>query len=143
MVQARPKSYKKRRLILVDVRTNESWKWKYLIDLDGMGQSGRYYALLKGKSLVFKCTMVQEWHDEWLWPWVHYVPLGLNGSDWFETVRFFAHEETGQYLGERIATESRHWAKSALRPEDMEVWMFRLLLEYVFDISLLMVGMLE
>jgi len=74
---------------------------------------------------------------------VHYVPLGLNESDWFETVRFFAREETGQYLGERMAAESRQWAKSALRREDMEVWTFRLLLEYVFSISPLITGMLE
>jgi len=119
------------------------WKWKYLLDIDGNGLSGRYSALLKSKSLVFKCAMFREWHDEWLWPWVHYVPLGLNGSDWFETVRFFAQEETGQYLGERMAHESRQWANSVLRKEDVEAWMFRLLLEYVFTISPLTVDMVE
>lgn len=65
------------------------WKWKYLLDIDGHGMSGRFYPLMKSKSLVFKCAMFREWHDEWLWPWVHYVPLGLNGTDWFESVRFF------------------------------------------------------
>jgi Glycosyl transferase family 90 len=107
------------------------WQWKFLLDIDGLGQSGRYYALLRSKSLVFKCSMIREWHDEWLRPWVHYVPLGLNGSDWFEAVRYFALDETGQALGESMANESRVWAHRVLRKVDMEVWMFRLLLEYV------------
>ena len=77
------------------------WKWKYLLDIDGLGLSGRFYSLMKSKSLVFKCAMFREWHNEWLWPWVHYVPLGLNGSDWFETVRFFAQEETRSIFWEK------------------------------------------
>ena len=105
-------------------------KWKYLLDVDGHGLSGRFYALLKSNSLVFKCTMFREWHDEWLRPWVHYIPLGLYGSDWFEAVRFFAVEDKGQLEAQRIATESRVWSKKVLRKEDMEAWMFRLLLEY-------------
>ena len=119
------------------------WKWKFLLDVDGMGLSDRFYLMMKSKSLVFKCAMFREWHNEWLWPWVHYVPLGLNGSDWFETVRFFAHEEIGHFLGERMANESYIWSNRVLRNEDLEVWMFRLLLEYVFIISSLMIDMLE
>jgi len=108
------------------------WKSKYLLDIDGHAHSQRFYALLKSKSLVFKCTMFREWHDEWVWPWVHYIPLGLNGLDWFETVRFFAQEETGRLEAKRIADESRQWSNKVLRKADMEAWMFRLLLEYVF-----------
>jgi hypothetical protein len=32
--------------------------------------------------------------------------------------------------GERIALRSREWAGKVLRNEDLEVWFFRLLLEY-------------
>ena len=119
------------------------WKWKYVLDLDSMGYSGDYYPLLKSKSLVFKCTMFREWHDEWLTPWVHYIPLGLDGSDWFESVRFFAEEEIGHSLGKKIAYESRQWANRVLTREGMEAWVFRLLLEYVASLSSLMVDMLE
>lgn len=108
------------------------WKWKFLLDVDGHGLSGRFYAMMKSNSLVFKCTMFREWHDEWLWPWVHYIPLGLEGSDWFETVRYFALEETGQLNAKRIATDSRDWSRKVLRKDDMVVWMYRLLLEYVY-----------
>jgi Glycosyl transferase family 90 len=108
------------------------WKWKFLLDMDGHGLSGRFYALMKSKSLVFKCTMFREWHDEWLRPWVHYIPLGLNGTDWFEAIRFFALEESGRAEAERIATESHRWSRSVLRREDMEAWMFRFLIESGF-----------
>jgi hypothetical protein len=108
----------------------ELWKWKYLLDIDGHGESGRYYALLKSKSLVFKAAMFREWHDELLWPWVHYIPLGLDGGDWYESVRYFAREESGKVEGKIIAEESSEWARKVLRKDDMEVWMFRLLLEY-------------
>lgn len=109
----------------------DRWKWKHLLDIDDHGFSGRYYSMMKSNSLLYKCALFREWHDEWLRPWVHYVPLGLNGSDWFETVRYFALEEAGQVEGERIASESREWARSVLRREDMAAWMFRLLLEFV------------
>lgn len=105
------------------------WKWKFLLDVDGFAWSGRFSELLKSKSLVFHSSMFQVWYDPWLWPWVHYVPLGLNGSDWFESVRFFAQEETGKHLAKRMAYESSQWAKSVLRKEDAEVWLFRMLLE--------------
>ena len=113
----------------------ELWKWKYLLDIDGHGESGRYYALLKSKSLVFKAAMFREWHDVLLWPWVHYIPLGLDGGDWYESVRYFAREESGKVEGKIIAEESSEWAKKVLRKDDMEVWMFRLLLEYFPQLS--------
>jgi Glycosyl transferase family 90 len=107
------------------------WKWKYLLDLDGHGMSGRFYAMLKSRSLVFKCAMFREWHDEWLKPWVHYVPLSLYGNDWFEAVRYFSSDDNGKVAAEKMARESRRWSKKVLRKEDMEAWVFRLLLEYV------------
>jgi hypothetical protein len=107
----------------------ELWKWKYLLDIDGHGMSGRFYPLMRSRSLVFKCAMFREWHDEWLRAWVHYVPLGLEGGDWFEAVRFFDQEESGRVEAERIASESREWANKVLRRVDMEAWVFRLLLE--------------
>jgi hypothetical protein len=42
-------------------------------------------------------------------------------------VRYFEYEGQGESV--RIAEGSRDWARRVLR-EDMEVWMFRLLLEY-------------
>ncbi|KAH8422708.1 putative capsule-associated protein CAP1 [Aspergillus melleus] len=108
----------------------DAWAYKYLVDIDGNAFSGRYYAFLQSKSLVCKVSVFREWHDEWVKPWVHYVPLGLTGDEYLETMRYFTAEEEGKTAAPRIAQQSRDWAQSALRNEDMEVWLFRLLLEY-------------
>jgi Glycosyl transferase family 90 len=120
------------------------WKWKHLLDIDGHGMSGRFYPMMKSNSLVYKSAMFREWHDEWLRPWVHYIPLGLDGDDWFETVRYFALEKAGQTEALEIARASRDWSRSVLRMEDMETWVFRLLLEYrPFGNTSNMLGMRE
>ncbi|CCF43253.1 hypothetical protein CH063_03026 [Colletotrichum higginsianum] len=108
----------------------DAWKYKYLLDMDGNAFSGRFYAFLQSRSLVFKLAIFREWHFEWLRPWAHYVPLSLQGDDWLEAVRFFGDGALGRNEAERMAISSREWANKVLRKEDMEVWFFRLLLEY-------------
>lgn len=106
-----------------------AWKYKYLLDMDGNAFSGRFYAFLKSKSLVFKLGIFREWHGEWLKPWVHYIPLSLRGDEWVETMRWLTSEVEGKAAAERIALQGRLWANKILKNEDMEVWFFRLLLE--------------
>ena len=107
----------------------DAWKYKHLLDVDGNAFSGRFYAFLKSKSLIYKMAMFREWHMEWLKPWLHYIPLSLQGDEWLELIRYFVEEAGGRADGERIAQRSREWAKTSLRKDDMEVWFFRLLLE--------------
>lgn len=107
----------------------EAWAYRYLVDIDGNAFSGRYYAFLHSNSLIFKIAIFREWHDEWLKPWVHYIPLTLKGSEYAETVRYFASEDAGKQAAPRIAGQGQNWAQKALRNEDLEVWFFRLLLE--------------
>jgi hypothetical protein len=113
------------------VEFQDAWAYKYLLDIDGNAFSGRFYAFLKSRSLVFKFAIFREWHLEWLKPWVHYIPLSLQGEDWLEAVRFFEEATLGKHEGERMAVQGREWANRVLRKEDMEVWFFRLLLECV------------
>lgn len=108
----------------------DAFQSKYLLDIDGNAFSGRYYAWLLSKSLVYKLALFKEWHDEWLRPWVHYVPLGIHGGEYVEAVRYFDEEETGRQQALRLAESGREWAGKVLRNEDLEVWYFRLLLEY-------------
>ncbi|KAF0320572.1 hypothetical protein GQ607_012153 [Colletotrichum asianum] len=108
----------------------DAWKYKYLLDMDGNAFSGRFYAFLQSKSLTFKLAIFREWHFEWLRPWAHYIPMSLQGDDWLEAVRFFGDGALGRNEAERMAISSSDWANKVLRKEDMEVWFFRLLLEY-------------
>lgn len=107
----------------------DAFESRYLLDIDGNAFSGRYYAWLLSKSLVYKLAIFREWHDEWLRAWVHYIPLGLGGSEYVESVRYFEEEESGKREGRAIAEQGSKWAEKVLRNEDLEVWYFRLLLE--------------
>jgi hypothetical protein len=108
----------------------DAWGYKYLLDMDGNGFSGRFYAFMQSQSLVFKMALFQEWHKDWLKPWVHYVPFSLKGDEWLEAIRYFSSDSEGKTQAPTLATEGSAWAKKVLRPEDFEVWFFRLLLEY-------------
>lgn len=107
-----------------------AWKYKFLLDMDGNAFSGRFYAFLRSKSLTFKMAIFREWHSEILKPWVHYIPLSLRGDEWLESIRYLLGEREGKLMGEKVARGSTEWANKVLRSEDMEVWLFRLLLEY-------------
>ena len=107
----------------------DAWAYKYLVDIDGNAFSGRFYAFLLSNSLVAKIAIFREWHDEWIKPWVHYVPLGLKGDEYVETARYLASEEEGRKIAPRIAWQGKTWAQNVLRNQDLEVWFFRLLLE--------------
>ena len=111
------------------VDSQDAWGFKHLLDIDGNAFSGRFYSFLESRSLTFKLALFREWHQEWLKPWVHYIPLSLQGDDWLEAVRFFGEDSLGNNEAERIAMASREWAQKVVRKEDMEAWFFRLLLE--------------
>jgi hypothetical protein len=49
---------------------DESYQYKYLIDVDGNGWSGRFHRLMSTKSVVFKSTIFPEWYGSRIMPWV-------------------------------------------------------------------------
>ncbi|KAF3912524.1 hypothetical protein ABW20_dc0108177 [Dactylellina cionopaga] len=107
---------------------NASFKYKFVMDIDGNGYSGRFYRLLQSNSVVFKQTLVEQWHDDRLLPWVHYVPVTIGLDEIEDLVTFFSTQ--GARQAEEIAAESTSWMQAALRPIDMTIYEYRLLLEY-------------
>lgn len=117
------------------------WQYRFLFDLDGAGFSGRFLPFLQSKSLPFKTALFREWYDSRLTPWLHFVPqdlrlygvwstlayfAGVNGTMHGKRIRWKAHLDEAELIAER----GREWAAKALRKEDMEVYFFRLLLEW-------------
>jgi len=51
---------------------------KFVLDMDGNGFSERFYRLLRSNSLVLKQALYEEWHDDRLIPWVHYIPVSAS-----------------------------------------------------------------
>lgn len=107
----------------------ESWSYKHLLDMDGNAFSGRFYTFLQSRSQIFKLALFREWHAEWIKPWLHYVPLSMQGHEWLDAVQFYSVDGAGAADAETMAEESREWANRAVRKVDMEAWFFRLLLE--------------
>lgn len=116
------------------------WGYKYLLDLDGAGFSGRFLPFLQSRSLPFKAALFREWYDDRLEPWMHFVPLDLRGTGLWATLIYFTGwskttdsgplNHANDLRGNAIAESGREWSRTVLRKEDMEIYMFRLLLEW-------------
>lgn len=108
---------------------DEALQSRLVFDVDGNGISGRYYKLLASRSTPLKQTIVREWHDERLVPWVHYVPVSIGMEELPELVAYLTSTETGQERAREIAEAGRKWYFEALRVEDLSVYVYRLMLE--------------
>ncbi|KAH7121458.1 hypothetical protein EDB81DRAFT_813991 [Dactylonectria macrodidyma] len=102
---------------------------RLVFDLDGNGISGRYYKLLASKSTPLKQTVLREWHDERLVPWVHYVPVSQSLKEVPELVSYLTSTAAGQQRAKEIAEQGRVWFSKAFREVDMTIYVYRLLLE--------------
>lgn len=109
------------------VPMREQYKYKFLPDIDGNSFSARWRAFLRSTSMPLKSTIYSEWHDDRMIPWVHFVPFDMSFKDIYAVMEYFlSHDEEAEF----IATESRNWANSVYRNEDMKLYVWRLLLEY-------------
>lgn len=115
----------------------DHWGYRHLMDMDGAGFSGRFVSFLESHSLIYRVCGFRTWFDERLQPWYHYVPAdGRLGEGFWAMVDYFGSTvksisgKSGEDHGAAIAEQGRDWAHKVLRREDMEVYMFRLLLEW-------------
>lgn len=132
----------------VDFQSN--WAYRYLFDLDGAGFSGRFLPFMQSRSLPFKTGLFRQWFDRRITAWLHFVPVDIRLHGLWSTLAYFAGvngtvSEESRIVGSRsrrvvmeahdvqgkwISGEGRKWAEQALRKEDMEIYFFRLLLEW-------------
>ena len=123
----------------------EHWRHRYLFDTDGAGFSGRFIPFLQSHSLPFRSGMFRAWYDGRLTVWAHFVPIDLRLQGLLSTLAYFAGTngvkgaktlkarvgmEKKEKVAEKIAESGREWAGKVLRREDMEIYLFRLLLEW-------------
>jgi len=131
---------------------SDYWAHKYLLDLDGMGYSGKFFAFLGSDSAVIKSSVYQEFFSDWIQPWLHYIPLSTSYIEIYNIHAFFSGgtpdtlalvNSTAQHLPRRqriplegdvrlrrIARAGKHWKNTMGRQVDMEAYVFRLCLEY-------------
>ncbi|KAJ4417726.1 hypothetical protein N0V82_006000 [Gnomoniopsis sp. IMI 355080] len=108
---------------------NRPFKSRLVFDMDGNGISGRFYKLLASRSTPLKQTILREWHDERLIPWLHYVPVSQGLEELPELVSHLTSTEAGQEAARFIAEQGRAWYAQAFREVDRTIYMYRLLLE--------------
>jgi len=106
-----------------------SLDYQYVYDIDGNSMSTRFYRLMSRNSVVLKQTLFQEWHDDRLVPWVHYVPVTMEMEELPALMTFLVMDPRGRQLSREIAEEGARWSRQVLRTEDMSVYVYRLLLE--------------
>ena len=123
------------------------WSHRFLFDLDGAGFSGRFLPFLQSHSLPFKTGLFRQWFDSRMTSWFHFVPVDIRLHGLWSTLAYFAgvsdpladerdpdrpsmRMEGHHTQGWWIAEQGRRWTEIALRREDMEIYFFRLLLEW-------------
>ncbi|KAK7678714.1 hypothetical protein QCA50_018296 [Cerrena zonata] len=134
------------------VNLGDHWKHKYLVDMDGMGYSGRFFSFLESDSAVMKATVYKEFFEGWIQPWLHYIPLSASYQEIFNIHAFFSgatpstlkaanstalslppskrHPIDGDRRLRRIARAGKQWKRTMGRRVDMEAYIYRLILEY-------------
>lgn len=129
---------------------DEHWRFRHLMDMDGAGFSGRFLPFMKSRSLVYRAALFRAWFDERIQAWQHYVPVDARlGLGFWSLLDYFSGSHklgkdilsrttggadgggtSGDERARDIAEQGREWAHKALRKEDMQIYTFRLLLEW-------------
>ncbi|KAF9813401.1 hypothetical protein IEO21_05635 [Rhodonia placenta] len=134
------------------VNLGDHWRNKYIVDIDGMGYSGRFFSFMESDSAVVKSTVYREFFDEWIQPWLHYIPLSQSYQEIYNIHAFFSgatpstlqavnstalevsplerHTIDGDRRLRRIARAGKQWKRTIGRRVDMEAYVYRLCLEY-------------
>ncbi|KAJ7227909.1 glycosyl transferase family 90-domain-containing protein [Mycena rebaudengoi] len=105
----------------------EVYNYKYVIDLDGNSFSGRYLGLLRSGSLVFKSSTFSEFFDDWLIPYVHYIPVLPDLSDLEKKIEWaIANDEEAR----QIQANGQEYAIRILTDDQMDCYHASVFLEH-------------
>ncbi|KAK1755273.1 glycosyltransferase [Echria macrotheca] len=129
---------------LQDPSTSALYNSKYILVTDtNAGPPPNFMQVLQSNSAPFLASIFREWYTERLLPWVHFVPVDLRYHALHGTLAYFVGFGTDKLGGRQIrieggavsngkwiAEQGRQFSGKALRREDREVYLFRLLLEW-------------
>ena len=91
--------------------------------------SVRFSALLRSGSLVFKSTRYREWYSERLRAWKDYIPVNHDTSGLADKLQWASTQEP-EFI-EHIIQNGRATVERHIRPEDMQCYTYRMMLEYM------------
>jgi hypothetical protein len=113
------------------------WASKYALDIDGVGHSGVFLALMESDSAVLKAGVFAEFWEHWAVPWLHYVPLSAGYAELYDLHAYFSgpgpatraaagiplnatSSDEGDRRLRRIARAGKQWRRTIARSVDME-----------------------
>ncbi|XP_003383040.2 PREDICTED: protein O-glucosyltransferase 1-like isoform X2 [Amphimedon queenslandica] len=111
-----------------EVKLEEHCQYKYLVNFRGVAASFRFKHLFLCHSVVFHVG--KEWIEFFypaLKPWIHYVPLTTDTVDIQDMIDFVKDNDD---IAKSIAVRGFEFVWNNLRPEDVECYWKRLLIEY-------------
>ncbi|KAG0145578.1 hypothetical protein CROQUDRAFT_63792 [Cronartium quercuum f. sp. fusiforme G11] len=137
---------------------SDSYNFKLVLDLDEVGFSPRFGALMESESVVLKMSIQNEFWRDWIQAWIHFIPLSSAFSELHNLLSFFLGlpesltiKKNYQLITKslknplinfdfdkelrRIGKFGQNWKRRHMRKEDMEVYLFRLLIEWSRIIS--------
>ncbi|KAH8929199.1 glycosyltransferase family 90 protein [Atractiella rhizophila] len=144
---------------------NAAWNHKFVLDVDEIGFSPRFFAFMESRSAVVKSSMQKEFWNSWIMPWYHYIPLSSAYSELHNIHAFFFgfpasildnNNHTISVLtppdpviitrpdgtpfhpelaAQDIAEAGRDWVQNHVRRIDMQIYVYRLMLEWARLVS--------
>ncbi|KAH6608994.1 glycosyltransferase family 90 protein [Trichoderma cornu-damae] len=118
------------------------YRYALLMDEDD-GPPPQVLRTLRSSSMPLISTIFRTWFTERLMPWLHFVPIDPRYQALHTTVAYFSGTENRPKVNGRdtsmpgrmqdaewIVQQGQRWATKALREKDMEIYLFRLLLEW-------------
>ena len=63
------------------MRFERFFDYKFILDIDGNGYSGRFLKLLHGNSLIFSAHYATDWFSDVVIPFYHFVPVHMGYTD--------------------------------------------------------------
>lgn len=127
-----------------NTQTEDPLKYRYVLLTDeDDGPPATTLKMLHSQSLPFISTTFKTWYSERLTPWLHFVPVDPRYQALHTTLLYFTGTANkakmngiNTYLtgrssdGQWIARQGQRWAGEAISKKDMEIYLFRLLLEW-------------
>jgi hypothetical protein len=119
-------------------------EYRYVLVLDNDdGAAPEMLRTLSSNSVPLISTIFQTWFTDRLTPWVHFVPVDVRYQSLHTVFTYFSGTvdrpmvsdnpkpiEEHTRKAERIVEQGRKWAEAAISQKDMEIYLFRLLLEW-------------
>ncbi|POR35783.1 Beta-1,2-xylosyltransferase 1 [Tolypocladium paradoxum] len=124
--------------------TEEALEYRYVLLTDeDDGPPGQVLRTIRSGSVPFVSSIFRTWYTERLEPWLHFVPVDVRYHALHTTFSYFTGTENRPKMkgrdtamkgrendAEWISQQGQRWAEKALAKKDMEIYLFRLLLEW-------------